>query len=93
MPFVFSPCKDGSPNCKTEDGEFLHSHYNPQKEAKRFLESQVSNWESNLFFLGGGFLYHPESLLEFPVLPKSVVVWEPEIDLQKFPYLKKKFLN
>lgn len=50
--------------CAENDGKNLHSLYNPQREAARFIEQAISGSPSIVILLGAGLGYIQQNLLE-----------------------------
>jgi len=48
--------------CVEKDGKNLHSRYNPQKEAERFVKASISNKPSLIILLGSGLGYVQECI-------------------------------
>lgn len=57
MIFNFAPSKNGTLTCSC-DGKFLHSSYNPQNEAKSFVENlELTFYPSTIFIIEGALSY------------------------------------
>jgi spore maturation protein CgeB len=57
------PSREGLPSA-THQGQWVHSAYDPQKEARAWAEQQVQEWKAGEVgvVLGVGLLYHVEAL-------------------------------
>ncbi len=57
------PSREGSPSA-THDGRWVHSGYDPRKEARAWAEAQLLEWKAGELgvMLGVGLLYHVEAL-------------------------------
>jgi spore maturation protein CgeB len=58
------PSREGSPSA-THEGRWVHSGYDPRKEAQAWAEAQVLEWKTGELgvVLGVGLLYHVEALV------------------------------
>ena len=58
------PSREGSPSA-THAGQWIHSAYDPRKEAQAWAESQLREWKAGELgvVLGVGLLYHVEALV------------------------------
>lgn len=58
-----SPSREGSPSARY-DGHWLHSAYDPKKEAKAWADAHAKDWQAGELgvVLGVGLLYHVEAL-------------------------------
>lgn len=59
-----APSREGSPSA-TQDGQWIHSAYDPRKEAQSWAALQVKEWHAGELgvVLGVGLLYHVEALV------------------------------
>ncbi|MEQ1792862.1 MAG: glycosyltransferase [Nitrospira sp.] len=60
---TISPSREGSPSAK-QDGQWIHSAYDPRKEARSWADLQSKEWQAGELgvVLGVGLLYHIEAL-------------------------------
>ncbi len=60
---VVRPSREGSPSAQCE-GQWIHSSYDPKREANGWAEAQLKEWKEDEFgvVLGTGLLYHVEAL-------------------------------
>lgn len=60
---TISSSREGSPSAQ-QDGQWIHSAYDPRKEARSWAELQAKGWQAGELgvVLGAGLLYHIESL-------------------------------
>ncbi|MDH4085395.1 MAG: glycosyltransferase [Nitrospira sp.] len=58
------PSREGSPSA-THEGRWVHSGYDPRKEAQAWAEAQLLEWKAGelAVVLGVGLLYHVEALV------------------------------
>lgn len=58
------PSREGAPSA-THQGQWVHSAYDPKKEARSWAEQQAKEWQSGEVgvVLGVGLLYHVEALV------------------------------
>lgn len=74
--------REGSPSA-TSQGQWVHSAYDPRKEAQSWAEQQVGEWKTGELgvVLGVGLLYHIEALAQVNPgnSPLAVVVPDPSV--------------
>lgn len=58
------PSREGIPSA-THEGRWVHSEYDPRKEAQAWAEAQLLEWKAGELgvVLGVGLLYHVEALV------------------------------
>mgnify|MGYP001590276249 CR=1 FL=1 len=61
---TLSSSREGSPTAM-QDGQWIHSAYDPRKEARAWAELQAKEWQTGELgvVLGAGLLYHIEALV------------------------------
>ncbi|RKY34179.1 MAG: hypothetical protein DRP78_06930 [Candidatus Omnitrophota bacterium] len=74
--------KNGSLTVKVKQ-RFLHSAYNPEKEAQDLIKKQNLADNDNLLIFGFGFGYHIFEILKMRINFKTMIVIEPDVDLFK----------
>ncbi|AEM73711.1 protein of unknown function DUF115 [Caldicellulosiruptor acetigenus 6A] len=75
---IVEEAKNGDPTLKYYDGNayyYIHSIYNPWKEAKKFIEANVDNRIGDYIVFGFGLGYHVIELLKYEFV-KNVFVFE-----------------
>ncbi|RKY37037.1 MAG: hypothetical protein DRP78_02130 [Candidatus Omnitrophota bacterium] len=72
--------KNGQPTLKINN-KFLHSFYDPIKEAQDFIAQQEIGDKDNLFIFGFGFGYHILELLRKNILFNYLIIVEPDLKL------------
>ncbi|MBL7665491.1 MAG: hypothetical protein JNM93_10195 [Bacteriovoracaceae bacterium] len=80
------------------DGVYLHSIYNPVKEAEAFVTTNMSLIDNRHQFivLGLGFGFHVDQLIKYLVSKKvdyQIIIIEPNLELIKLFNQKRPFLN
>ncbi len=74
--FSIIPTKQGSPTALL-DGIYIHSRFDPIKEAERFIYSEVTKDADYIIFAGFGLAYHIEAFLKIDSFRELLVV-EPD---------------
>ncbi|MBD0315192.1 MAG: glycosyltransferase [Nitrospiraceae bacterium] len=79
-----TPSREGSPTA-TQHGQWLHSAYDPRKEASGWAEAQIREWTAGELgvVLGVGLLYHVEALLAVQPSGARLAVVVPDVSLLK----------
>lgn len=74
--------------CAAFQGKNIHSQYNPQKEAARFIKASVSGTPSMIIFLGAGLGYVQEEICNnYSSVPVLAIYYNDEL------YKKRQFSN
>jgi len=93
MTLISCTGRDGSQNFREiETGVYIHSNFDPYKEATRLYSNlQIPENHSLICFgLGAGYIL-PAILESSSPIPSNVIIYEPEKELSStFPELKKK---
>ncbi|MBS0151728.1 MAG: glycosyltransferase [Nitrospira sp.] len=78
------PSREGSPSA-THKGQWVHSAYDPKKEAGSWAEQQFQQWKADevAVVLGVGLLYHVEALALSRSSDARMVVVVPDLSLLK----------
>ena len=78
------PSREGSPSA-THEGQWVHSAYDPKKEAGSWAEQQRKEWKTEevAVILGVGLLYHVEALALAHSPDARIVVVVPDVSLLK----------
>jgi spore maturation protein CgeB len=78
------PSREGSPTA-TQKGQWLHSAYDPRKEASGWADAQLREWTTGELgvVLGVGLLYHVEALLAVKPSGARLAVVVPDLSLLK----------
>ena len=80
--FTIASSREGSPSA-THGGQWVHSAYDPRKEARSWAEQQIGEWKAGELgvVLGVGLLYHVEALAQVrpPDSRLAVVVADPSV--------------
>lgn len=78
------PSREGSPSA-THQGQWVHSAYDPKKEAASWAEQQVQDWKAGELgvVLGVGLLYHVEALALARPHDARLTVVVPDVSLFK----------
>ena len=65
--FPIETTKEGSPTILI-NGNYVHSRFNPVREAERFIGQEISSEAGFVIFAGFGLAYHIESFLKkYPI--------------------------
>lgn len=77
---TIAPSREGSPSA-THDGRWVHSGYDPRKEAQAWAESQLLEWKAGELgvVLGVGLLYHVEALASVKPQGATLAVVVPNV--------------
>ena len=74
--YLIEKSREGSPTLQI-DGNYIHSKFDPQREADRYVNSEISREAGLVVFAGFGLAYHIERFLDqYP--EKEVLVIEPD---------------
>lgn len=75
------PSREGSPSA-THNGRWVHSGYDPRKEARTWAETQLLQWKEGELgvVLGVGLLYHVEALAALMPQGAMLMVVVPNVD-------------
>ncbi|MDX1958941.1 MAG: hypothetical protein SFU98_10230 [Leptospiraceae bacterium] len=87
---VFS--KQGKLNFQDENGLFIHSQFDPEKEASRFwysIKQETLNEEILIWGIGAAYLL--ESIFHDPNGIKKIFAIEPILEIYEDELVKKKF--
>lgn len=78
------PSREGSPSA-TYGGQWIHSAYDPKKEARSWVEQQLKEWKSDeaAVVLGVGLLHHVEALAISLPPDAGMVVVVPDMSVLK----------
>lgn len=78
------PSREGSPSA-THQGQWVHSAYDPRKEARGWAEQQVREWNTGELgvVLGVGLLYHVEALAMIKPQESRLAVVVPDVAVFK----------
>lgn len=78
------PSREGSPSA-THRGQWVHSAYDPRKEAQSWAEQQVREWKEGEVgvVLGVGLLYHVEALALVKPPDSRLAVVVPDVSVLK----------
>lgn len=81
---AITPSREGSPSA-THAGQWLHSAYDPRKEARAWAEAQLREWNEGEFgvVLGVGLLYHVEALAAIKPSGARLAVVVPDLSILK----------
>jgi hypothetical protein len=92
MTLISCTGRDGSQNFQDiETGVYIHSNFDPYKEATRLYSNLQIPENHSLICFGLGAGYILPAILESSSIPSSVIIYEPEKELSStFPELKKK---
>lgn len=80
--FLLDKARNGSPTLKIKEGKttrLVHSRYNPEREADKWVKKINLKGEKKIFFLGLGLGYHLRFLLERKKGIDYIIVIEPEL--------------
>jgi hypothetical protein len=81
--YVLEPSKSGLPTVRVQAGDgrsaYLHSRYEPVKEAERLIESIAIDKKTTFYVLGFGLGYHLELLFEKASDEAIFCIFEPDI--------------
>lgn len=77
---AISPSREGSPTAKVQ-GQWIHSAYDPRKEAEAWAHAQLKEWQSGELgvVLGAGLLYHIEALASMKPAETTLAVVVPDL--------------
>ncbi|UVT21069.1 MAG: glycosyltransferase [Nitrospira sp.] len=78
------PSREGSPSA-TYDGRWVHSGYDPRKEARVWAEARLLEWKTDELgvVLGVGLLYHVEALVALKPREARLAVVVPDLAVLK----------
>ena len=78
------PSREGTPSA-THQGQWVHSAYDPKKEARSWAEQQLKEWkpEEVAVVLGVGLLYHVEALVLSCSPDARMIVVVPDLSVLK----------
>jgi spore maturation protein CgeB len=81
---TITPSREGSASA-THEGQWIHSSYDPRKEARAWAEAQVREWKAGEIgvVLGVGLLYHVEALAAIKPAGARLAVVVPEVSMLK----------
>lgn len=80
-PYEKEISRSGYPTIKIDD-QYIHSRFDPQREAERFINSKQTE-EAGLYILGGfGLGYHAQALFEI-TNSETILIIEPDLNLFK----------
>lgn len=81
---TLKPSREGSVSAMCE-GQWIHSAYDPRKEAKTWAEAQVREWQAGelAVVFGGGLLYHVEALAVLKPAGSRLAVVIPDVSILK----------
>lgn len=76
--------REGAPSA-THGGQWIHSAYDPRKEAGSWAEQQISEWKIGELgvVLGVGLLYHVEALVRIKPPESRLAVVVPDVSILK----------
>lgn len=76
--------REGSASA-THDGQWVHSSYDPRKEARAWADAQLREWQAGEIgvVLGVGLLYHVEALAAIKPAGSRLAVVVPDISILK----------
>lgn len=76
--------REGTPSA-THGGQWIHSAYDPRKEAGSWAEQQVGEWKTGELgvVLGVGLLYHVEALVLIKPPESRLAVVVPDVSVLK----------
>jgi spore maturation protein CgeB len=79
-----APSREGSASAKHE-GQWIHSSYDPRKEARTWAETQLKEWRDGEIgvVLGVGLLYHVEALAAMKAPGSRLAVVVPDLSVLK----------
>lgn len=81
---TITPSREGVPTAKV-DGQWIHSAYDPQKEAQAWAQVQAKEWRTGEVgvILGVGLLYHVEALAAMKPAGAQLAVVLPDLGVFK----------
>ncbi len=81
---TMAPSREGAPSA-THGGQWIHSAYDPRKEAGSWAEQQVGEWKTGELgvVLGVGLLYHLEALALIKPPESRLAVVVPDVSILK----------